>query len=71
MKVEVNLLCHPQVDLGEERTVYGVAVQGYHSSSYYISSFKISHSVDGNLFVYAKNRGSDVSKYKLQIMLTC
>ena len=52
---------HPQVDLGQERTVYGVAVQGYHSSAYYISSFKLSHSVNGNMFVYAKNKGSDVS----------
>ena len=41
--------------------VYGVAVQGYHSSTYYISSYKISYSVDGNLFVYAKYQGSDVS----------
>lgn len=49
-----------QVDLGEERMVYGVAVQGYHSSTYYISSYKISYSVDGNLFVYAKYQGSDV-----------
>ena len=67
--MEISLLNFhiSQVDLGQERTVYGVAVQGYHSSAYYISSFKISHSFDGNLFVYAKNKGSDVRIFQLQL----
>ncbi|XP_060563346.1 lactadherin-like [Ruditapes philippinarum] len=47
-----------QVDLGESREVYAVATQGYHSTSYYISSFTVTYSVDGNTFVYATANGS-------------
>lgn len=48
-----------QIDLGEKRDVYAVATQGYRSTSYYISTFKLSYSTDGNTFVYAQSKGSE------------
>lgn len=49
-----------QIDLGEPRHVFAVATQGYRSSTYYISTFKVTYSVDGNTFVYAQSQGSEV-----------
>lgn len=39
-----------QVDLGEVRSVYSVATQGYRSSTYYTLSYKLQYSTDGNSF---------------------
>lgn len=39
-----------KVDLGEVRSVYSVATQGYRSSTYYTLSYKLQYSTDGNSF---------------------
>lgn len=39
-----------KVDLGEVRSVYSVATQGYRSSTYYTLSYKLQYSTDGNNF---------------------
>ncbi|WAR27240.1 EDIL3-like protein [Mya arenaria] len=51
-----------QIDLGEVRHMFAVATQGYHSSTYYTSSFKVAYSQDGNKFVYAQSKNSEFFK---------
>ena len=41
---------YPKVDLGREMELHAVANQGYTSSGYYITSYTIKYSVDGNSF---------------------
>ncbi|KAH3811342.1 EGF-like repeat and discoidin I-like domain-containing protein 3 [Dreissena polymorpha] len=48
-----------QVDLGSRKIVYAVATQGYHSNTYYTSTFKVAYSSNGNTFVVANSGGSD------------
>ncbi|XP_064594456.1 lactadherin-like [Liolophura sinensis] len=49
-----------QVDLGERTEVYAVAAQGYQSQSYYIASYELQTSEDGNIFSYI----TETSGYK-------
>ncbi|KAL4219763.1 hypothetical protein ACF0H5_020177 [Mactra antiquata] len=56
-----------QVDLGAPRNLYAVATQGYKSTSYYISTFKVTYSVDGNTFVYANTQGSSYGHFYVVI----
>ncbi|OWF47461.1 lactadherin-like [Mizuhopecten yessoensis] len=42
-----------QVDLGNVSTVYGVATQGYRSSTYYTLTYTVTYSQDGNTFTTA------------------
>lgn len=39
-----------KVDLGEVRSVYSIATQGYRSSTYYTLSYKLQYSTEGNNF---------------------
>lgn len=45
-----STLYFPKVDLGREMELHAVANQGYTSSGYYITSYTIKYSVDGNSF---------------------
>ncbi|XP_069108507.1 EGF-like repeat and discoidin I-like domain-containing protein 3 [Argopecten irradians] len=60
-----------QVDLGNVSTVYGVATQGYRSSSYYTLTYTVTYSQDGNTFrdaaVSGGNTFSGSSSYDMVI----
>ena len=50
-----STLYFPKVDLGREMELHAVANQGYTSSGYYITSYTIKYSVDGNSFYDVSN----------------